>query len=212
MSIAGRSSGGSARCPRCGREHGEPKELLCPACRAEIVPDASEHRTGETKTFTVEIGPILREALVSAGPTEDVDEALLRTLKRRYPDQATDLLPAVSRIAEVEAQRAGVDKREAMRRLAKGEIGPELTLRSSGGELSAGGLASASHTFAEQTLIRVGDKEYHSLEEVPPHIRHAIERSRMSRGAEPRRVGLRLGCSSALAALMLVALVRLLTS
>ncbi len=96
--------------------------------------DAGEHATGGTKTFTVEIGPILREALASAGPTEDVDEALLRTLKRRYPGEATNLLSAVSRIAEVEAQRAGVDKREAMRRLAHGEASPELTLCSSGGD------------------------------------------------------------------------------
>jgi hypothetical protein len=174
--------------------------------------DAGEQRTGETKTFTVEIGPILREALASAGPTEDVDEALLRTLKRRYLDEATNLLSAVSRMVEVEARRAGVDKQEAMRRLAQGEASPELTLRSSGGDLCAGGLASASHTFSEQTVIRVGDKEYRSLEEVPPEIRHAIERSHTSRGAEPRRVGLRVGCSSALAALVVVALVRLLTS
>jgi hypothetical protein len=212
MSIASRGSGGSARCPRCGREHAEPNLILCPACRAEMMSDAGEHRTGETKTFTVEIGPILREALASAGPMEDVDEALLRTLKRRCPDQATNLLPAITRIVEVEAGRSGVDKREAMRRLAEGEAGPEVTLRSSGGELSAGGLASVSHTFSEQTVIRAGDKEYHSLEEVPPEIRHAIGRSRMSRGAEPRKVGLRLGCSSALAALVFAALVRLLTS
>lgn len=202
----------TGRCPRCGREHAEPNRLLCPTCHAEITSDATGHGTGQTKTFTVEIGPILREALASAGPMEDVDEALLRTLKRRYPDEAANLLPAVSRIAEVEAQRAGVDKREAMRRLAHGETSPELTLRSSGADLSAGGLASVSHTVSEQTVIRVGDKEYHSLEEVPPEIRHAIERSRLSRGAEPRRVGLRLGCSSALAALVLLALVRFLTS
>lgn len=174
--------------------------------------DAGEDGAGEAKTLQVDVGLILREALASAGPMEDVDEALLRTLKRHYPDGATNLLPAVTRIVEVEAQRSGVDRREAMRRLAQGETSPELRLRSSGGELSAGGLASASHTFSEQTVIRVGDKEYHSLEEVPPEIRHAIERSRMSRGAEPRRVGLRLGCSSGLAALVLVALVRLLTS
>ncbi len=212
MSLAGRGSGGRARCPRCGREHAEPNLGLCPTCRTELMSSAGEHATGETKTFTVEIGPILREALASAGPTEDVDEAVLRTLKRRFPDEAANLLSAVSRIAEVEAKRASVDKREAMRRLAQGEISPELTLRSSGGDLSAGGLASVSHTFSEQTTVRVGDKEYHSLEEVPPEIRRAIERSRMSRGAEPRRVGLRVGCSSALAAPVLVALVRFLTS
>jgi hypothetical protein len=177
-----------------------------------MMSDAAGRATGETKTFTVEIGPILREALDSAGAIEDVDEALLRTLKRRHPDEATNLLSAVTRIVEVEAQRAGVDKREAMRRLADGEAGPALTLRSSGGALSAGGLASVSHTLSEQTVIRVGDKEYHSLEEVPPEIRSAIERSRMSRGAGPKRAGLRLGCSSALAALALAALLRLLTN
>ncbi len=210
MSIAGRGGRGRARCPRCGREHGDPKELLCPTCRAEMMSDAGEHRTGETRTFTIEIGPILREALAAVGPMEDLDEALLRTLKRRCPEEATNLLPAVTRIVEVEAQRSGVDKREAMRRLAEGEAGPEVTLRSSGGELSAGGLASVSHTFSEQTVIRVGDKEYHSLEDVPPGIRSAIEHSRMSRGAEPRQVGLRLGCSSALATLALAALFALL--
>lgn len=175
-----------------------------------MMSDAGEHRTGETRTFTIEIGPILREALAAVGPMEDLDEALLRTLKRRCPEEATNLLPAVTRIVEVEAQRSGVDKREAMRRLAEGEAGPEVTLRSSGGELSAGGLASVSHTFSEQTVIRVGDKEYHSLEDVPPGIRSAIEHSRMSRGAEPRQVGLRLGCSSALATLALAALFALL--
>ena len=41
-----------------------------------MMPDAGEHRTGETRTLTVEIGPILHEALAAAGPMEDVDEAL----------------------------------------------------------------------------------------------------------------------------------------
>jgi hypothetical protein len=172
--------------------------------------DAGEHGIGETKTFTVAIGPILREALALAGPGEDVDEALLRTLKRHYPDDATNLLSAVVRIAEVEARRASVDKREAMRRLAHGEANPELTLRSSGGDVSAGGLASVSHTFSEQTVVRIGDEEYHSLDEVPSLLRPMVERG-MSRArqrgtpasGEPKRRGVRLGCSwAAISALL----------
>jgi hypothetical protein len=143
----------------------------------------------------VHVAPILKEALASAKPGEDIDEALLRALKARHPEQAAALLSALTRIIEVESGRAGEDRNATVSRLADAEPGPQVTLRTSGGQVPT--------TRTTSRVIRVGDKEYHSLDEVPPDIRRALER-----GGHPSRRGPRASCTWALLGGWLIALVR----
>jgi len=150
---------------------------------------------GESKTLKVHASPIIREALASAKPGEDFDEALLRALKARYPEEGANLLSALTRIIEIEAKRANEGKQQAIRRLAELDPGPEIVLKTSAGE--------PTRITAETRVIRVGDKEYHSLEEVPPDIRRAIEGAMSG-----QRVARRAGCISALVSGWLSALLR----
>jgi hypothetical protein len=148
----------------------------------------------EEEVLRVHISPIIKEALSSVGPGEDLDEALLRALKSRYPQHAAALLPACTRLIEIEAKGANGDKQQTLRRLAESD--PEIVLRTSGGEVPT--------TIAETRVIRIGDKEYHSLEEVPPHLRRIVER-----GMQGQRPAPRVGCSWTLIGGWLAALLRL---
>src|SRR4030065_610117 len=96
---------GKATCPRCGREHEESELVLCAGGRGGLRRGGAGG--GEGTTVTVQVGPILSEAVASAGPGEDIDEALLRALKARYPEEAASLLSAISRIVEIEARQSG---------------------------------------------------------------------------------------------------------
>ncbi|MCJ7751733.1 MAG: hypothetical protein MUQ65_11675 [Armatimonadetes bacterium] len=204
----------NATCPRCGRRHEEPELVLCEECRGALRQGAGA-QGGEGTTITVQVGPILSEAVASAGPGEDVDEALLRVLKAGYPEEAASLLSAISRIVEIEARQSGESKEQAVRRLAALRPGPEIALRRSARRVVKGGFAATvSETVSETQHIRVGGKEYHSLEDVPPEVRRAIEEARgkggttrrvvvsgsATGGSRPgaRNVGLKTGCSWAL--------------
>ena len=214
---------GKATCPRCGREHGESELVLCAECRGALRQGA---QGGEGTTVTVQVGPILSEAVASAGPGEDIDEALLRALKARYPEEAASLLSAISRIVEIEARQSGESKEEAVRRLAASRPGPEISLRRSGKRVVKGGFpTTVSETVSETQIIRVGDKEYGSLDQVPPEIRQAIEEARRKGGTtrrvvvsgtgggggQPgqRNVGLKTGCSWAFLAVLMWPVLRL---
>jgi hypothetical protein len=145
--------------------------------------------------LTIQVSPIIRDALASVKPGEDLDEALLRALKARHPEQAATLLSALTRVIEVEGRRTGEDREVTVRRLAGVEPGPKITLRTSGGP--------APTTRMSSQVIRIGDKEYHSLDEVPPHLRRLLER-----GESPGRMGPRTGCTWALLGGWLIALTR----
>ncbi len=185
--------------------------VLCSDCRAALLQD------GEGKALTVQVGPILRDALATLGPGEDVDEALLRALKARYSEEAANLLSAILRIVEIEARQAGESKEVAVRRLAASQPGPEIALRTTGGRVVGGEFpTTVSETVSQTHLIRVGDKEYHSLEEAPPHLRRIVQGARASGRpgrkvlrAGPEREGLKTGCSWVLAGPLLAALLRL---
>jgi len=181
-----------ATCPRCGRKHSEPEMVLCSDCRAKL---ASEVMVSENSQ-TIQLAPILREALAQVQPGEDLDEALLRALKSRHPADAAMLLPALSRLIADEAQRRGGSKEEAVRRLAEAEPSSEITLRSSGER------SPTFTTTTETRVITLGDKKYQSLEELPPDVRRAVKAG-LSRGEKPK---LRVGCSAALVSGLLAAL------
>jgi len=197
-------------CPRCGREHDDPAMPLCEQCRAALL------RDGNHDSLTLEVGPILAQAQAAIGPGEDFDEALLRVLKQRHPEYATGLFSAVTRLIEAEEKQSGEQREEVVRRLVARAPAPTLQIRTSRSEITSGSLMGsdfslgASETTSERTVIRIGNEEYHSLEEVPPHLRPMIERG-MSRarrdrppiGTQPTQRGVRLGCSWAVISALL---------
>jgi len=151
---------------------------------------------GEEKSLKVRVSAVIKEALFEVRPGEDFDEALLRALKAKYPVEAAALLSALTRIIELEAQRAKEDKEQTIRRLAEASPGPEIVLRTRGGEVPT--------TTIESTTLRIGDKEYHSLEEVPPHSRAMIEKAKREKMAGARKSG----CLSMLLGGWLISLLR----
>ncbi|MCJ7821713.1 MAG: hypothetical protein MUQ26_01305 [Armatimonadetes bacterium] len=197
---------GRATCPRCGREHFEPEAVVCAECREALLSGKDSPGMGKGETVKVRVSPVLRDALVSTGALEDFDEALLRVLKKRHPEQATELLSAVTRIIELESQGKNEPREQTVRRLADTDPGPEVVLRTVGG--------AVRRTKAETTVIRINGKEYHSLDEVPAHLRDAVARGMRGEGkrmAESRsrpRVGCSLGLGSVLVALLLRAVGR----
>jgi len=170
------------KCPRCGRSYHVPGTSFCPVCRVELQPDNAAPEDGTAAGIAIHLPPILRDALASTGAREDFDEALLRALKAHYPEQATALLPAVTRLIEIETERAGESRDQVARRLAAQDPGPQIVFKSSA---PGSGLATQ---VAQTTVIRIGGQEYHSLDEVPPHLRRAIEQS-LSRRSEPGKSG-----------------------
>jgi len=143
----------------------------------------------EESSLTVEVSPILRDALASRQSGEDFDEALLRALKARHPEQASSLLSAVTRILELEANRSNEGKEQAARHLAASDPGPEISLRTSSAHVPT----TVSRTVHNKTVVRVGDEEYQSLGDAPPHVRRVVEHQ-MSKG----KAGPKVGCSWAL--------------
>jgi hypothetical protein len=183
-------------CPRCGRTYDDPSAIVCRECHVALVPGGLARPTGDHSELKVRVAPVIAEALASAQAGEDFDEALLRALKARYPDQAAALLSAFSRIIELDAQHASEDKQQALRRLAQSEPGPEVVLRTSGG--------ARPTTVTETRRIRIGDQEYGSLEEVPPRLRRMIEKGMRGERTRPKA-----GCAGSLVAGWLIALLRL---
>ena len=177
-----------ATCPRCGRKNSEPEKVLCSDCRAALVLEASSGSPASAQTQTIQLVPILGDALAQVQPGEDLDEALLRALKSRQPADAAMLFPALSRLIAEEAQRRGGSKEEAVRRLAEAGPTSEITVRTSG---------QRSPTFTSVTetrVIKLGGGKHQSLEELPPELHRAAD-IRFSRRERPN---LRIGCSTAL--------------
>jgi len=169
--------------------------VLCTECRRALLSEGTGGGLEAEETLKVRISPILRDALTSVGVTEDLDEALLRALKRRHPDQAAELLSAVTRMLEIEGKRAGESKRETVRRLADMDAGPEMVLRTAGDEPRS--------TVVESQVFQIDGKRYHSLEEMPPDVRRIVET-----GMRGERPAPRVGCSWALFGGWLLGLLR----
>lgn len=155
------------------------------------------------KSLKIHISPLIREALSAAQAGEDFDEALLRTLKARYPEEATTLLPAISRLIEVEAERTKESKDQILHRLAEDAPGPEISLH-------LGGKGNISKIVAESKTFRVNGQEYHSLEEMPPELRRRVEEG-MSQAHQigPVRRNARVGCTFSLLAVLLALAARI---
>ncbi len=121
----------------------------------------------EKHSTKVPLPELLRAALSTRQPGEDLDEALLRALKAEHPHEAVWLLSAANQMIELEMQSTGEDRDQVVQRLAAAESGPEVTVHTAG-------LGPLRVSF-ESTVYRVGGKEYHSLDELPPKIRQSIE-------------------------------------
>jgi hypothetical protein len=122
---------------------------------------------GEKQSAKVQLAPLLRTALASRQPGEDLDEAILRALKTAHPEHGALLLGIVAEMIDAEAKSANEDREQAVQRLAAAESGPEITLRTAG--------VGPLHASFESAVYRIGDKTYRSLDELPPHLRRAIE-------------------------------------
>ncbi len=166
----------------------------------------------EEHSTTVVLAPILRSALASRQPGEDLDEALLRALKAEHADRAPELLSGLLALVKMEMQRSHEDEEQVIQRLAATEPGPQVRLTDTG--------LGPSHLNVRATTYRVNGKEYHSLDELPPDIRRAVEGALPSGQttlsapnppaglSPPARIGddrrpMRFGCSTALVALLL---------
>lgn len=204
METLGSGRGNRMKCPRCGRTYPETGVIVCPECRIRVVPAATPPTAGAETAVTLQVSPVLRDALASAKPGEDLDEAILRALKAHHPEQGTALLSALTRLVEIEMERTKETREQVIRRLAEADSGPEVVMRSSAGE--------PTRISTESQVIRIGDQEYHSLDDVPPHLRSVIERAKArgisARGKSIPGSGPRLGCSWALLGGWLAGLIR----
>ncbi len=144
----------------------------------------------EKKQLRLNASSIIKEALASAAPGEDFDEALLRVLKAQYPQEAAALLSAYTRLIEFESQRTGETREQTLRRLAESELGPEIVFSASDRQPS---------TVVTQTTVT---RKYKSLDEVPPEIRQMIDKGpHVERKFTPK-----VGCSFSLLAWLFVLL------
>jgi hypothetical protein len=155
------------------------------------------------RTLKIPISPLIREALAAVQSGEDFDEALLRTLKARHSEDAATLLSAISHLVEAEGRQRGEDKEQTLRRLAEAAPGPEITL-------NFGGEGNLAKILAESKTYRINNREYHSLEEMPPELRRMVEGELGSSREVPRgRKTARFGCTFSLLAGLIVGLARL---
>ena len=204
METLGSGPGNRMRCPRCGRTYPSTGVIVCPECRVRVEPVAGPPTAGGETAVTLQVSPVLRDALASARPGEDLDEAILRALKAHHPEQGTTLLSALTRLVEIEMERTKETREQVIRRLAEADSGPEVMVRQTGGQ--------PTRIDMESHVIRIGDQEYHSLDEVPPHLRSVIERAKAkgmsTRGAPAAGSGPRVSCSWALLGGWLVGLIR----
>lgn len=185
------------KCPRCGRTHEASGIPLCPDCRAELSQGSSSARPSQATSLNIDLAPILREALSSRRPGEDLDEALLRALKAHHPEHGLALLPPLTRVIETEAQAAGVDRAEAVARIAQRESGLPITFRTSHHTSPPQRDADGTTiSLTGSTVINIDGKRYKSLDEVPPHLRGAVEQGlREAMDRERASGSRRVGCS-----------------
>jgi hypothetical protein len=181
-----------------------PGVTVCPLCRVDLTPEAaSTPPLAPTEGGTrIDLAPILRQALAARQPGEDLDGALLRALKARHPEHATSLFPALSRVIELESQRSSETTDQVAIRLAQKDSGLHINFRTSGDPsgIPGDGAFHASSSVTSTTVINIGGKEYHSLDEVPPDLRPMIERA-VGRVTPPSSTTRRVGCSIGILAL-----------
>jgi hypothetical protein len=130
----------------------------------------------DTHSEEIALGPVLQAALSSRQPGEDLDEALLRALKAAHPEQAAALLPAVLNLIAQEAKRSHEDREQIAQRLAAGDAGGEVAARTT--------QIGPVRVSVQSTIYRAGGKTYHSLEELPPEVRSAVQAA-LSPGEQP---------------------------
>lgn len=181
-------------CPRCKKPLAGGDEGICSACKDELVAAVRD----DPAATKIRLQPIAQVALNGWQPGEDLDEALLRGLKSLHPNEAAMLLPAVTRMIELESQQRKEDKKQVLRRLASSVPGPEINFRTSGGL----GASPTFTTVTESRVYRINGREGQSLEDLPPEIRRAVEERR-----PPSERKLSIGCSAALVSVLL-ALIR----
>lgn len=104
---------------------------------------------------------LLRQALAEAEPGEDIEEALLRICKRRYPEQYTELFPDILGVIEMMTEQMRGSKDKVIRELVETDGSMSITLHSSD---------------VVETKTYSGDPEK-VLKELPPDIREEVRKT-----------------------------------
>jgi hypothetical protein len=123
----------------------------------------------EKHSTKVHLAPLLRAALASRQPGEDLDEAILRALKAAHPEHAVSLLAMATETIDMEMKLTHESREQVVQRLAAADPGPEVTVMTFG--------AGPLHMNFESMVFvgRAGDKIYRSLDEMPEDLRRAVE-------------------------------------
>jgi len=135
------------RCPQCGYVFG-PLDRECPRCRG--TGDAPQ---SEAASRSVDVDALVREALAGQPGAEELDAAIARVVRARYPQASGALTDALGRLLEAEMARQHCSRLEAAQRIAQGGVQGQL-----------------------QVETTTSTSTYHSLEELPPELRERVER------------------------------------
>ena len=113
---------------------------------------------------------LLRQALAEVQPGEDIDEAILRVCKKRYPDNYSEIFPEVFRMVDMLAENMDGSRLEIVRELAASEGSMSMTLHS---------------TEVTETRTLTGEPGK-LLDKLPPETRAKIARALASDGGSFR--------------------------
>lgn len=73
---------------------------------------------------------LLRQALTEVQPGEDIDEAILRVCKKRFPDNYSEIFPEVFQMVDMLAENLDGSREDVIRELANSEGSMSMTLHS----------------------------------------------------------------------------------
>lgn len=76
---------------------------------------------------TIRLSDLCREALATRATGEDLDEALLRAVKKLYPEEGLDLFTTVKQMLQVRGGMQGKSSEEMVAILAQGQESFEMT-------------------------------------------------------------------------------------
>ena len=116
----------------------------------------------EQKELKIDVDRVVAEALNTMAPGDDFDQALLRVLKSRYPDNYSTIFTLLSSFIDVRVSQDGSSREEAARHVARSQA--QVTIQVSAGQ---GGI-SGKTTLSPEELEK-------KLDQFPPEVRQKIE-------------------------------------
>ena len=119
-------------CPKCGHAFLEGTSFhRCPQCQVPLL-TAADNPSADLGQIPnhIDVDELLRECLTTQQPDEEIDTALKRTVKQKYPSAHDGLVRVLSRQLDLWQQLRGVSRQQAAEQLAKAHS--ELTVRPGG--------------------------------------------------------------------------------